>query len=299
MPMDTGVPRKTLSLCPDCNREAVEAVLKGEIDAADFRDNPGIIEAEILEEGGRMENALSNQAHRRFVDGTRAAFQKWALQKLGRQVPVGAISPRAIDGVQLLPIPVPPMFEEALGYRGASRLVEFGYSRVTRQFVYGDGGDNIPSDESLWIRFLRHPVVAPHLAKSKYPTLHGMFPEREVENRECKADIRNIKSPTDGLRFHDLRHHAITELAESQASDQTVMAIAGHVSPKMLAHYSHVRMQAKRKALDALLVARSEGDGHGTNSDTNDVPVTTSYPQVIEKMVGPWGLEPQTSTVSR
>ncbi len=42
-PMDIGVPRKTLSLCPDCNREAVEAVLKGEIGAADFRDNPGII----------------------------------------------------------------------------------------------------------------------------------------------------------------------------------------------------------------------------------------------------------------
>jgi hypothetical protein len=48
-----------------------------------------------------------------------------------------------------------------------------------------------------------------------------------------------------GLRFHDLRHHAITELAESQASDSTVMAIAGHVSQKMLQHYSHVRLQAK------------------------------------------------------
>ena len=48
------------------------------------------------------------------------------------------------------------------------------------------------------------------------------------------------------------RHHAITELAESQASDQTIMAIAGHVSPRMLAHYSHVRLEAKRNALDAL-----------------------------------------------
>jgi integrase len=43
------------------------------------------------------------------------------------------------------------------------------------------------------------------------------------------------------LRFHDLRHHAITELAESQASDATIMAIAGHVSREMLEHYSHVR----------------------------------------------------------
>jgi integrase len=40
------------------------------------------------------------------------------------------------------------------------------------------------------------------------------------------------------LRFHDLRHHAITELAESQASDATIMAIAGHVSRQMLEHYS-------------------------------------------------------------
>jgi integrase len=52
-----------------------------------------------------------------------------------------------------------------------------------------------------------------------------------------------------GLRFHDLRHHAITELAESLASDQTIMAIAGNVSPRMLAHYSQVRLEAKRKAL--------------------------------------------------
>lgn len=55
-----------------------------------------------------------------------------------------------------------------------------------------------------------------------------------------------------GLRFHDMRHHAITELAERDASDQTIMAIAGHVSPQMLAHYSHVRLEAKRRALEAL-----------------------------------------------
>ena len=54
------------------------------------------------------------------------------------------------------------------------------------------------------------------------------------------------------FRFHDLRHHAITELAESDASDQTIMGIAGHVSLKMIAHYSHVRLEAKRRAVEAL-----------------------------------------------
>ena len=28
--MATGVPRRTLSLCPDCNREAVEGIIRGE-----------------------------------------------------------------------------------------------------------------------------------------------------------------------------------------------------------------------------------------------------------------------------
>jgi integrase len=54
------------------------------------------------------------------------------------------------------------------------------------------------------------------------------------------------------IRFHDLRHTCITKLAESQASEQTLMAIAGHVSRKMIEHYSHIRMEAKRAALDAI-----------------------------------------------
>ena len=55
------------------------------------------------------------------------------------------------------------------------------------------------------------------------------------------------------LRPHDLRHHAITKLAESvDASEQTIMSIAGHVSREMLTHYSHIRQEAKRKAVAAL-----------------------------------------------
>jgi hypothetical protein len=53
-------------------------------------------------------------------------------------------------------------------------------------------------------------------------------------------------------RFHDTRHTLITELAESGAGDQTIMDIAGHVSRQMLSRYSHIRMEAKRTALDAI-----------------------------------------------
>jgi hypothetical protein len=67
--------------------------------------------------------------------------------------------------------------------------------------------------------------------------------------------------------------------AESQASERTIMAIAGHVSPKMLNHYSHVRMQTKRQALDALSGKKSARSrieesavGHGTKNDTKPKP---------------------------
>jgi hypothetical protein len=47
--------------------------------------------------------------------------------------------------------------------------------------------------------------------------------------------------------------HASRSLAESQASEHTHMAISGHVSRKMIEHYSHIRMDAKRTATDAIV----------------------------------------------
>lgn len=54
-------------------------------------------------------------------------------------------------------------------------------------------------------------------------------------------------------RWHDNRHTLVTDLAESGAGDETIREIAGHVSKRMLKHYSHIRMEAKRKALEAIV----------------------------------------------
>ena len=54
------------------------------------------------------------------------------------------------------------------------------------------------------------------------------------------------------LRFHDLRHTIITKLAAAGVPDHVMESISGHLSRRMLEHYSHVRLQAKREALDAL-----------------------------------------------
>jgi hypothetical protein len=55
-------------------------------------------------------------------------------------------------------------------------------------------------------------------------------------------------------RWHDNRHTFITDLAESnEASDETIRDMAGHVSKRMLRHYSHIRMEAKRRAVNSLV----------------------------------------------
>jgi integrase len=51
-------------------------------------------------------------------------------------------------------------------------------------------------------------------------------------------------------RWHDLRHTFITRLLENpNNSEETVRALAGHVSPKMMEHYSHIRQKAKEAAI--------------------------------------------------
>lgn len=70
-------------------------------------------------------------------------------------------------------------------------------------------------------------------------------------------------------RWHDLRHSFITRLLEDpNVSEETIRALAGHVSKKMLERYSHIRIQAKQAAIaalerrcDALSADDSEGDG--------------------------------------
>ena len=61
-------------------------------------------------------------------------------------------------------------------------------------------------------------------------------------------------------RWHDNRHTLVTELAESGAGDEVIMGIAGHVSRAMLSRYSHVRMEAKRRALDEIAARQRAAD---------------------------------------
>ena len=87
---------------------------------------------------------------------------------------------------------------------------------------------------------------------------------RPVKGKQRSLDptkpVGDITSAWDALRetcgvhcrFHDLRHTAATKLAESGASESTMLAIMGHMSRAMLERYSHIRMAAKREAVKSL-----------------------------------------------
>jgi len=121
---------------------------------------------------------------------------------------------------------------------------------------------NQPAFDSLvkWARRLVESNAEDYI----FPACEAAGIERVHPGRERIDPTRHIKSWRPAwraalkraglkLRFHDLRHTCITKLAESQASEQTLMAIAGHVSRSMIEHYSHIRMEAKRMATDAIV----------------------------------------------
>jgi integrase len=74
----------------------------------------------------------------------------------------------------------------------------------------------------------------------------------EAVRQATAAGDRDMATALEGFRFHDLRHQAITELAERGTDDRVIQAIAGHMSKRMVDHYSHVRRAAKQNAVAGL-----------------------------------------------
>lgn len=101
----------------------------------------------------------------------------------------------------------------------------------------------------------------------------GLDPTRHVKSWRTAWRTPAKKAGLPGFRFHDLRHCATTQLAENGTSDSAIMAIAGHVGRRMLERYGHVRMEAKRNAMEARAASTRTGDD--TNHDTNAQPAST------------------------
>ncbi|MBI4906785.1 MAG: site-specific integrase [Acidobacteria bacterium] len=76
-------------------------------------------------------------------------------------------------------------------------------------------------------------------------------------------------------RWHDLRHTVCTKMAEAGVPESTMLAIMGHMSRSMLERYSHIRMKAKREAVESLSFT--------PKTDTHSVGVPKESPKVKRK----------------
>lgn len=92
--------------------------------------------------------------------------------------------------------------------------------------------------------------ILPHRARDGEK---GFDPRRPISSWRGSWDKLRHAAGMPNLRMYDLRHHAITRLLEDESvSERTVIELAGHVSRAMLERYSHIRMRAKKEAVDAL-----------------------------------------------
>ena len=69
------------------------------------------------------------------------------------------------------------------------------------------------------------------------------------------ADCKEAK--IEGLRFHDLRHTAITRMVEAGMQPAEVMRVSGHTTSAMLWRYMNANVDTARRAADALDALRN------------------------------------------
>ena len=84
-----------------------------------------------------------------------------------------------------LPVPVPPMLEQALDYCGKARLVAFYWSPLGDEAMYDDGLRSGVVDWNAYLAFVQHPLVEPHLfpfdlGSSEEEARHWLVLDREA-----------------------------------------------------------------------------------------------------------------------
>ncbi len=138
-----------------------------------------------------------------------------------------------------------------------SRIVTVGDSKTE-----AGRGRQIPMNEDLYHVLSAHAQWFTRRFGATKPE-HFVFPfgspfpsdptRPSVELKTAWDSIR--KSAKVSCRWHDLRHTVCTKMAEAGVPESTMLAIMGHMSRAMLERYSHIRMAAKREAVQALRFA--------------------------------------------
>lgn len=138
-------------------------------------------------------------------------------------------------------------------------------------------GRQIPMNRDLHAVLSAHAEWFAERFEGRLPA-HYLFPFGKPTPSDPSKPITDVTGAWDALRkaagvqcrLHDLRHTAATKMAEAGVPESTMLALMGHMSRAMLERYSHIRMAAKRTAVDALALhcgPSKETEGNAGNSD--------------------------------
>lgn len=100
---------------------------------------------------------------------------------------------------------------------------------------------------------------------------HQLDPSKPAANWHTAWRALRDAAGLPGLRFHDLRHTVVTRLLEAGEPDHVVESITGHLSRRMLEPYSHIRLKAKKAALDRVRKGRNAEEREMTFTVTDRV----------------------------
>ncbi len=140
-------------------------------------------------------------------------------------------------------------------------------------------GRVIPMNDDLFALLTSHAGWFTHKfgeAKSE----HYLFPAGKPQPTDPTKSTTTLKTVWTSIRteakvscrLHDLRHTALTKMAEAGTAESTMLALAGHMSRAMLERYSHIRMAAKREAVEALnLNPREPQKSDGVTKESSKV----------------------------
>ena len=120
-------------------------------------------------------------------------------------------------------------------------------------------GRQIPMNDDLFALLSKHAAWFTHKFGQTKPE-HYLFPFGRPAPTDPTRPTTTLKTVWGSIRseakvscrLHDLRHTALTKMAEAGVPESTMLALVGHMSRAMLERYSHIRMSAKREAVEAL-----------------------------------------------
>jgi integrase len=201
-----------------------------------------------LEERQDVGQALSPEQERRLL-ATAASNKRWTMGS--NMIRIALLTGMRIGEITSLSWGKVDM---------AGRVITVGRAKTA-----AGTGRQIPMNEDLFKLLTEHGAWFAEKFGKPRPGYY-LFPFGSPAPSDPTRPTTTLKTVWDTIReeakvdcrLHDLRHTAATKMAEVGTPETTMLALMGHMSRKMLERYSHIRMAAKRTAVESLAAPKPE-----------------------------------------